>query len=75
MHFITFSRKYAAGGTEVARKVAEKLGYRFYDTDAQYQAMRGSLERGLPDAAEHFRTHVPAVVARRLVERQMVGTR
>ena len=48
---------------------------RFYDTDAQYQAMRGSLERGLPDAAEHFRTHVPAVVARRLVERQMVGTR
>ena len=34
MHFITFSRKYAAGGTEVARKVAEKLGYRFYDTDA-----------------------------------------
>lgn len=39
MHFITFSRRYGAGGGEVARKVAEKMGYRLYDTDAiEYKA-------------------------------------
>jgi cytidylate kinase len=34
MHFITFSRRYGTGGSEIARKVAEKLGYKLYDTDA-----------------------------------------
>ncbi len=39
MHFITFSRRYGAGGGEVARRVAEKMGYKFYDTDAiEYKA-------------------------------------
>jgi cytidylate kinase len=46
MHFITFSRQYGAGGTDVARKVAERLGYSFYDTDAiDYKASElGFLE-------------------------------
>jgi len=34
MHFITFTRKLGAGGTQVARQTAERLGYRFYDTEA-----------------------------------------
>ena len=34
MHFITFSRKMGTNGTEIARRVAEKLGYKFYDTRA-----------------------------------------
>lgn len=39
MHFITFSRRYGAGGGQIARKVAERLGYRLYDTDAiEYKA-------------------------------------
>jgi cytidylate kinase len=39
MHFITFSRRYGAGGGEVAKRVAEKMGYKFYDTDAiEYKA-------------------------------------
>lgn len=39
MHFITFSRRYGSGGTEVARRVAERLGYKLYDTDSlEYKA-------------------------------------
>ena len=34
MHFITFSRKMGTNGSEVARRVAEQLGYAFYDTEA-----------------------------------------
>ena len=34
MHFITFSRKMGTNGSEIARRVAERLGYNFYDTEA-----------------------------------------
>jgi len=34
MYFITFSEKMGSKGTEVARRVAEQLGYHFYDTEA-----------------------------------------
>jgi cytidylate kinase len=34
MHFITFSRKMGANGTAIAKQVAEKMGYGFYDTEA-----------------------------------------
>ena len=34
MHFITFSRKMGTNGSEIARQVANKLGYQFYDTEA-----------------------------------------
>jgi cytidylate kinase len=34
MHFITFSRKMGTNGSEIARRVAEQLGYAFYDTEA-----------------------------------------
>lgn len=46
MHFITVTRKLGAGGTEMARQVADRLGYRFYDTEAIETAARelGFLE-------------------------------
>jgi cytidylate kinase len=34
MHFITFSREMGTNGTEIARQVANNLGYQFYDTEA-----------------------------------------
>ena len=34
MYFITFSRKMGTSGSEIARRVAEQLGYSFYDTEA-----------------------------------------
>ena len=34
MYFITFSRKMGTNGSEIARRVAEQMGYNFYDTEA-----------------------------------------
>jgi hypothetical protein len=34
MYFITFSRKMGTNGSEIATRVAEQLGYVFYDTEA-----------------------------------------
>ena len=34
MYFITFSRKMGTNGSEIARRVADQLGYAFYDTEA-----------------------------------------
>jgi len=33
MYFITFSRKMGTSGSEIARRVAEQMGYSFYDTE------------------------------------------
>jgi cytidylate kinase len=38
MYFITFSRKMGANGSEIARRVAEQLGYNLYDTEAIEEA-------------------------------------
>ena len=40
MHFITVSRKLGANGTEIARRVADRLGYTFLDTEAIESAAR-----------------------------------
>ncbi len=34
MYFITLSRKMGTNGSEIARRVADRLGYGFYDTEA-----------------------------------------
>jgi cytidylate kinase len=34
MYFITFSRKMGTNGSEIARRVADQLGYNLYDTEA-----------------------------------------
>jgi cytidylate kinase len=40
MHFITVTRKLGAHGTEIARQVAKRLAYKFYDTEAIERAAR-----------------------------------
>lgn len=40
MYFITFSRKMGTNGSEIARRVAEQLGYAFYDTEAIEEAAK-----------------------------------
>jgi cytidylate kinase len=38
MYSITFSRKMGADGSEIARRVADQVGYNFYDTEAIEEA-------------------------------------
>jgi len=38
MLFITFSREFASGGTEIAKRVAERLNCHYFDTEAINQA-------------------------------------
>ncbi|MGQ9860214.1 MAG: cytidylate kinase family protein [Thermodesulfobacteriota bacterium] len=53
MHFITFSRRYGAGGGQIAKKVAEKTGYKFYDTDAiEYKAGELGFREDIEEIAE-----------------------
>ena len=50
MYFITFSRKMGTNGSEIARRVADQVGYNFYDTEAIEEAAQ---EMGfLPDVKE-----------------------
>jgi cytidylate kinase len=74
MHFITFSRKMGANGSEIARQVAEKLGYNFYDTEAIEKAARemGFLEsvkeidKKVPSIFQRLFTHKPTIELDRL---------
>jgi cytidylate kinase len=74
MHFITFSRKMGTNGTEIARQVAEKLGYHFYDTEAIESAARemGFLENvkeideKVPSLFYRLFSHKPAIELDRL---------
>lgn len=53
MHFITFSRRYGAGGGQIAKKVAEKMGYKLYDTDAiEYKAGELGFREDIEEIAE-----------------------
>jgi len=74
MHFITFSRKMGANGTAIAKRVAEKLGYKFYDTEAIEGAARqmGILEsvkeidEKAPSLLQRFFSHRPTIDLDRL---------
>ena len=61
MHFITFSRKMGTNGTEVARRVAEKLGYKFYDTRAIDQA---AGEMGFLESVKEMDEKAPSLFHR-----------
>jgi len=61
MHFITFSRKLGANGTEIAKRVAEKLGYRFIDTTAIENAAQ---EMGLLESVSEMDEKVPSLFQR-----------
>jgi len=74
MYFITFSRKMGTNGTEIARQVANKLGYQFYDTEAIENAGRemGFLENikeideKAPTLFQRLFSHKPAIKLDRL---------
>jgi len=61
MHFITFSRKMGTNGTEIARHVAEKLRYHFYDTEAIENTAR---EMGFLESVKEIDERVPSLFQR-----------
>jgi cytidylate kinase len=61
MHFISFSRKMGTNGSEIARKVANELGYRFYDTEAIEKVAR---EMGFLESVKEINEKTPSLVQR-----------
>jgi len=61
MHFITFSRKMGSNGSEIARQVAKKLGYNFYDTEAIEKVAR---EMGFLESVKEIGERVPSLFQR-----------
>lgn len=74
MYFITFSRKMGTNGTEIARRVAEKMGYNFYDTEAIENAARDmgfldsvqEIDQKTPSLFQRLFSHKPAIELDRL---------
>jgi cytidylate kinase len=74
MYFITFSRKMGTNGTEIARQVANKLGYQFYDTEAIENAARDmgflknfkEIDEKAPSLFQRLFSHKPAIELDRL---------
>lgn len=74
MYFITFTRKMGAGGSEIARTVASRLGYSFYDTEAIEKAARevgfvedaSDADEKAPSLFERFLSHRPEIHLDRL---------
>jgi cytidylate kinase len=74
MYFITFSRKMGTNGTEIARRVAEKMGYIFYDTEAIENAAREmgflknfkEIDEKPPSLFQRLFSHKPAIELDRL---------
>jgi len=69
MKWITFSRKMGTNGSEVARRVANELGYRFYDTKA---INRMAQELGVMGSVSEIDEKVPSVFERLFSQRPMV---
>jgi cytidylate kinase len=61
MYFITFSRKMGTNGSEIARRVAEQLGYHFYDTEAVENTAR---EMGFLEDVKEIDEKVPSLFQR-----------
>jgi len=74
MYFITFSRKMGTNGHEIAKQVADKLGYSLYDTEAIESTARemGFLkdvkeaDEKVPSLFERLFSHQPEVHLDRL---------
>ncbi len=74
MHFITFSRKMGTNATEIARQVANNLGYQFYDTEAIENAAREmgflknfkEIDEKAPSLFRRLFSHKPAIELDRL---------
>jgi cytidylate kinase len=61
MYFITFSRKMGTHGSEIARRVADQLGYNFYDTEAIENAAR---EMGFLEDVKEIDERAPSLLLR-----------
>jgi cytidylate kinase len=61
MYFITFSRKMGTNGSEIARRVADQLGYKFYDTEAIENAAR---EMGFLESVREIDEKAPSLFHR-----------
>jgi cytidylate kinase len=61
MYFITFSRKMGTYGSEIARRVADQLGYKFYDTEAIENAAR---EMGFLESVREIDEKAPSLFHR-----------
>jgi len=61
MYFITFSRKMGTNGTEVASRVADQLGYGFYDTEAIENTAR---EMGILEGVKEIDEKAPSLFQR-----------
>ena len=61
MYFITFSRKMGTSGSEIARRVADQLGYSFYDTEAIENTAR---EMGFLEDVKEIDEKVPSLFQR-----------
>ncbi|MEJ2726610.1 MAG: cytidylate kinase-like family protein [Deltaproteobacteria bacterium] len=61
MHFVTISRTLGSSGTEVARRVAEKMGYRFVDTD---EIDRSARLKGFVKSVEELDGKAPSFFER-----------
>ena len=74
MYFITFSRKMGTNGTEIAKQVANKLGYQFYDTEAIENEARDmgflesiqEIDKKTPSLFQRLFSHKPAIELDRL---------
>ncbi len=74
MKWVTFSRRMGTNGSEVAKRVANELGYRFYDTKAinhmaQELGFLGSVrevDEKVPSVFQWFFSHRPMVYLERL---------
>jgi len=61
MYFITFSRKMGTNGSEIARRIADQLGYGFYDTEAIENTAR---EMGFLEDVKEIDEKVPSLFQR-----------
>lgn len=69
MYFITFSRKMGTNGTEIAKQVALKLGYKFYDTEAIDHAAR---EMGFLQSVKEINEKPPSLFQRLFSQRPII---
>jgi cytidylate kinase len=69
MKWITVSRKMGTNGSEVARKVASELGYRFYDTPA---INRKAEELGFLESVREIDDKTPSIFQRLFSRRPMI---
>jgi CMP/dCMP kinase len=69
MKWITVSRKMGTNGTEVARRAAGELGYRFYDTEAINHKAR---ELGFLDSIREIDEKTPSIFQRLFSQRPMI---